>query len=215
MSITNPTTNPTASPPPDGPLRGRGPRRLVVVVAAAVALIGLATVVAVIVWPADPRREPVVTFLQPIPDDVETEARSAVAAFTDRFASRRECVGGADVVLVDEVSDGDARYLAADGVIEIEIPTSPRRFRDSLVHELAHHVEHRCPDFDLLRDEVLTLTGADAWTGQPRWADRPSELWAESVVEVVLGERVRFGRAVPLDPALVDAVRTWAAADPG
>ena len=118
------------------------------------------------------------------------------------------------MVLVDDVPDGDARYLRAEAVIEIEIPTSPRRFRDSLVHELAHHVERRCPDFPVVRNEVLAITGADSWTGQPRWADRPSELWAESVVEVVLGERVRFGRTVPLDPALVEVVGSWIAADP-
>jgi hypothetical protein len=118
------------------------------------------------------------------------------------------------VVLVADVPDGDARYFPAEASIEIEIPTSPRRFRDSLVHELAHHVERRCPDFPDVRDEILALTAADSWTGQPRWADRPAELWAESVVEVVLAERVRFGRTVPLDPAVVDAVRRWIAEDP-
>jgi hypothetical protein len=99
-------------------------------------------------------------------------------------------------------------------VIEIEIPTSPRRFRDSLVHELAHHVERRCADFANLREELLAITGADSWAGQPRWADRPSELWAESVVEIVVGERVRFGRTVRLEPSLVEAVRDWIAGPP-
>ena len=215
MSVTSPITSPTASSPPERPRRHR--RRIVVAAIAAVVL-GLAAVIAVVAvlaWPSAEPGEPVVSFVQPVPDDVETEARSAVADFVDRFASRRDCAGGAEVVLVDDVPDGDARYVRADAVIEIEIPTSPRRFRDSLVHELAHHVEQRCPDFALLRDRILVLTGADSWTGQPRWADRPSEMWAEAVVEVVLGERARFGRSVPLDPALVDAVSEWAAADPG
>jgi hypothetical protein len=211
MSIANPTQSATASPPPDE--RRRHGRRLVVAGAIAT-IVGAAVAGAIVAWPSDEQAAPVVTFVQPVPHDVETEARSAVAAFVERFATRRECAGGAEVLLVDEVPDGDARYLPAEAVIEIEIPTSPRRFRDSLVHELAHHVEHRCPDFTALRDEVLALTGATAWTGQHRWADRPSELWAESVVEVVLGERVRFGRSVPIPPVLVDAVRDWADGDP-
>jgi hypothetical protein len=214
MSIANPTQNATASPPPDEGRRSGRRLAVVVVVAIVVVLVGAAVVGAIVVWPSDDPTAPVVTFVQPVPDDVQTEARSAVAAFVERFATRRECVGGAEVLLVDEVPDGDARYLPAEAVIEIEIPTSPRRFRDSLVHELAHHVEHRCPDFATIRDEVLTLTGATAWTGQSRWAERPSELWAESVVEVVLGERVRFGRSVPLGPELVDAVGDWADSDP-
>ena len=215
MSIANPTTSPTASPPPD---EGRRPRRRRAIAGAIILVVAVVIVVAVVgvivAWPSDEPAVPVVTFAQSVPDDVETEARSAVAAFVERFATRRDCIGGAEVVLVDDVPDGDARYLVAEAVIEIEIPTSPRRFRDSLVHELAHHVEHRCPDFAALRDEVLALTGAAAWTGQRRWAARPSELWAESVVEVVLGERVRFGRSVPLGPELVDAVGDWAESEP-
>jgi hypothetical protein len=212
MSIANPTQSATASPPPD---ERRSRRRLALAGSIVVALVGAATIGAIVAWPSDGPAAPVVTFVQPVPDDVETEARSAVAAFVEQFAARRACIGGAEVMLVDEVPDGDARYLAAEALIEIEIPTSPRRFRDSLVHELAHHVEHRCPNFAALRDEIMALTGAAAWTGQTRWADRPSELWAESVVEAVLGERVRFGRSVPMDPALVDAVRDWAADVPG
>jgi hypothetical protein len=213
MSIANPITNPTASPPSDGsrPVR---PRRLVLAIGAVALGLVLAVVVTLLVWPTDGPHDPVVTFVQPVPADVEAEARTAVAAFVDRFASRRDCVGGAEVVLVDDVPDGDARYLGADATIEVEIPTSPRRFRDSLVHELAHHVERRCADSGTLRAAVLAVTGDEAWSGQPRWADRPAELWAEAVVEIVLGERVRFGRTVPLDPALVDAVRAWIVAEP-
>lgn len=217
MSIANPITNPTASPPSDGsrPVRRRARRRLVVPAIGAVALgLVVAVVVTLLVWPTDGPHDPVITFVQPVPVDVEAEARTAVAAFVDRFASRRDCVGGAEVVLVDDVPAGDARYLAAGATIEVEIPTSPRRFRDSLVHELAHHVERRCADSGTLRAAVLAVTGDGAWSGQPRWADRPAELWAEAVVEIVLGERVRFGRTVPLDPALVDAVRAWIVAEP-
>ena len=149
-------------------------------------------------------------FVQAVPDDVEAEAGAAVAAFRARFEARRGCLGGAEVVLVDEVADGDARYLPEEDLIEIEIPTSPRRFRESLVHELAHHVEHSCPDFDPVRRDIQAVTGSEDWSGAVRWADRPAELWAEAVVELVLGERVRFARSVPVDPAIVDIARAWA-----
>lgn len=157
--------------------------------------------------------EPLVTFRQDVPDDVEAEAIDAVAAFNGTFSARRGCVDGVEVVLVDHVEGGDARYVGDAATIEIAIPTSPRRFRESLLHELAHHVEHRCAEFDRLAEQILSLTGGETWSGQARWEDRPAEHWAEAVVEVSLGERVRFGRSMPLDPAVVEAVRAWAAGD--
>jgi hypothetical protein len=55
----------------------------------------------------------------------------------------------------------------------------------------------------------MTAIGAIDWTGQERWDQRPSELWAEAVVEIVLGERIRFGRSIALDADLVRAARRW------
>lgn len=153
--------------------------------------------------------EPVVRMRQRVPPVVEQEVRATVAAFVVVFAARRECIGGAELDLVRHVDDGDARYVAAEDLIEIEIPTSPRRFRESLVHELAHHVEHSCSDADRLRSDVKAAIGATDWTGQDRWEQRPSELWAEAVVELVLGDRVRFERSLPLDARVVGAARRW------
>lgn len=153
--------------------------------------------------------EPVVRMRQRVPAAVEQEVRATVADFVAVFAARRGCIGGAELQLVREIDDGDARYDVAENLIEIEIPTSPRRFRESLVHELAHHVDRSCPDADMLRTDVMTVIGATDWTGQERWEQRPSELWAEAVVEIVLGERVRFERSIPLDHGVVDAARRW------
>lgn len=153
--------------------------------------------------------EPVVRLRQRVPAVVEQEVRATIADFVAVFAARRGCIGGAEVELVREVDDGDARYVATENLIEIEIPTSPRRFRESLVHELAHHVDHSCPDADVLRTDVMTAIGATDWSGQERWEQRPSELWAEAVVQIVLGERVRFERSIPLDDRVVDAAREW------
>ncbi len=156
-----------------------------------------------------PAREPVVRFGQPIPADVEAEARAAVADYVGVFAARRACAPPADVVLVRDVEGGDARYVAEDGRVEIEIPTTPARFRESLVHELAHHLEHRCADFGELREAWLAQAGG-AWSGHQRWEDRPSEQWAEAVVDIVLGERILHGDEMVLDPELVALVREWA-----
>jgi hypothetical protein len=198
-----PTSNRTTSSPSDRRRRLR--------------LIGAVVLVGVIVGVGAVARarsgsvsaEPVVRMRQRVPTAVEQEVRIAVADFVGVFAARRRCIGGAELQLVHEIDDGDARYVAAEYLIEIEIPTSPRRFRESLVHELAHHVDHSCPDADVLRTELVTVVGATGWTGQERWEDRPSELWAEAVVEIVLGERVRFERSVPLDHGVVEAARRW------
>ncbi len=155
-----------------------------------------------------PPRDPVVRFTQPIPADVEAEARAAVAAFVAVFETRRDCAGTAGVELVRDVEGGDARYVEHDAAIEIEIPTTPERFRESLVHELAHHVEHRCPEFEQLR-QAWTQHTAIAWSGQERWEERLSEQWAETVVELVLGERLLHGDEMRIDPTLVVLASDW------
>jgi hypothetical protein len=153
-----------------------------------------------------------VQFTQVVPADVDAETRDAVAAFVDVFAGRRDCVGGAQLELVDDVDGGDARYRPEDATIEVAIPTSPRRYRESLVHELAHHVERACPDFADAESAILAAIGDPdrPWASSAMpWEERPAEIWAESVVQLVLGERVRFARTMPLDPAVVDAARSW------
>ena len=206
------TSNRTTSFPSD---RRRRARRVGLVVLVAI-IIGVALGVgaAVLARSQSPGAEPVVRLRQPVPPEVEQEVRAAVADFVAVFGAHRGCIGGAELELVRRIDDGDARYVAADDLIEIEIPTSPRRFRESLVHELAHHVDHSCPHATALRADVMTALGASEWTGQRRWDQRPSELWAEAVVEIVLGERVRFERSVPLDPSVTAAARRWIAQPP-
>jgi hypothetical protein len=184
--------------------------------ARAVAFVGVVGVVAAVAAGAtgwarsgSSEFEPVVRIRQRVPEAVELEVRETVAEFVAVFDARRGCIGGAELLLVGEVDGGDARYDAAENLIEIAIPTSPGRFRESLVHELAHHVDSSCADAAVLRTDVMATVGATDWAGQERWEDRPSELWAESVVQIVLGERVRFERSVRLDPAVVDAARRW------
>ena len=150
---------------------------------------------------------------QDLPADVRAEVDGAWTDFLAVFGSRRHCFDDVSLVLVAAVDGGDARYLPAEARIEIEIPTSPRRFRDSLIHELAHHVEHTCPAFAALRAELIAILGPDdpPWSDEADpWAERPSELWAETAVELVAGERVRTGRTVELPDGWTAAVARWA-----
>ena len=205
-----PTSNRATSSRPDRRRRVRLVGAVVLVGVIAAAGVGAA----VRARSASGEVEPVVRLRQRAPTAVEQEVRATVADFIAVFESRRSCIGGAELELVRELDTGDARYVAGDELIEIKIPTSPRRFRESLVHELSHHVEHSCPDADVLRTDVMRAMGVTDWTGQERWEHRPSELWAESVVEIVLGERVRFARSVPLDDRVVAAARRWIAQRP-
>ena len=187
-------------------------RRTMAIVAIVVVGVALAAGVGVAAWPRHDHR-PLVRLVQHVPDDVEREARAAVARFASVFAARRGCIPTAEVVLVREIEGGDARYLAEDAIVEIQIPTTPARFRESLVHELAHHVELTCPAFGELRAAWLAGVAETAWSGQERWEDRPSEQWAETVVEIVLGERRLHGDEMSLDAERSAAAAAWIAGD--
>lgn len=148
--------------------------------------------------------------VQELPADVRAELDATWARFLDRFAGRRSCFADVTLVLVDDVAGGDARYVVADAHIEIAIPTTPERFRESVVHELAHHVEHTCDEFAELRGSLHPVFGAtDSWFDGPTWAATPSEVWAETVVEMVLGDRVRHADRIVIDPAALALVESW------
>jgi hypothetical protein len=151
---------------------------------------------------------------QDLPADVRAEVDTTWAAFLEVFGPRRHCFDDVRLRLVGEVGGGDARYLPDGRRIEIEIPTSPARFRDSLAHELAHHVEHSCGAFGELRREFAALPGLAGrdWNDEDdRWEDRPAELWAEAAVELVTGTRVRTGRTFDLPTGSTEIVAAWAA----
>jgi hypothetical protein len=147
--------------------------------------------------------------VQDVPADVQAEIDVTWSRFNESFRARRACFTDVVIVLVPEVKGGDARYL--DGRIEIEIPTTPGRFRESFAHELAHHVERTCPEFAELR-EVLhpRFGGAErAWSGGDVWEETPSELWAEAVVELVNGVRLLHEPEMPIEPSVVALVDAW------
>lgn len=154
---------------------------------------------------------------QDLPEDVRRLTDETWVEFNEVFAAKSGCLGGVSLELVEEVVDGAARYVASSSHIQIEIPTTPARYQESLIHELGHHLEEVCgveleiggqfreaQHFDMLSD----------WRGVTVWAERPTEHFAESVVQLVLGARQTHADIVELTPKAVDLVGRWALLSP-
>ncbi len=187
-------------------------RRLAVQGAALLAVGGAAYGIGGVVDGGPPEGDLVV--VQDVPADVRAELDVTWQRFLDHFGSRRTCWADVSVVLVVDVVDGDARYVTADARIEIEIPTTPARFRESLAHELAHHVEHTCVEFETLESTLLPALGGGDWFAGDTWDQVPSERYAEAVVELVNGERIRHLDRIQVAPVVVAAISEWGAGDP-
>ncbi len=180
---------------------------------AAVLLVGLGAFVvagAVLEGPSLPD----LRFVQDVPSDVRVETEATWTRFQRTFDGRLACIGDVSVSLERAVDDGDARYVASGALIEIQIPTTPARYRESLAHELAHHLERTCDEFGTLRSALLPLLArpGDGWSDGPTWEQTASERFAEAVVEVVNGERMRHTDRVIVDPGVVAAIERWGSA---
>jgi hypothetical protein len=209
------STRPTSRSPERATPLGRRPRAPLVVARAVAALfaVGAAVYVVAALGGDD---DPQLIAVQDVPADVRAELDTTWTRFTDRFAGRLSCIPDVAVELVRDVNGGDARYVVGRTVIEIEIPTTPARFRESLAHELGHHVEHTCAEFAELRGVLHPRWGGPArpWARGAVWAETPSERWAEGVVLVVNGERVRHAREMPIDDETVALIAAWARDEP-
>ena len=173
----------------------------------------VAAVVAFLVVAAARGREPEprLLFVQDVPADVRRASDATFERFLHRFAGRVGCVDDVSVELVRAVEDGDARYVAGRRRIEIQIPTTPARYEESLAHELAHHLERTCGEFESLRSVLEPMLGGDGvpWSGGPIWEEIPSERFAEAVVELVNGERIRHTDTVVVEPAAREVIARW------
>lgn len=152
--------------------------------------------------------------------DLEALAEETWDRFLDQFWARRDCFGD---VRLEAVYDLDTRagYDPDSATATVRVPGTAAMLQSGLIHEWAHHVEYQCPEHETLRPAFLSAQGlppdtpwspagatADA-TGD-EWASIPSEQYAETTVEVVLG-----GRPIPtvarVSPAAIRAVEDWAA----
>lgn len=187
------------------------PRRLVARLAA---LVAVASAAFVAVGAArDGGSPPRLRFTQDVPADVRLASDATFERFLDRFAGRAACLDDVSVELVRVVDGGDARYVTDDRRIDIRIPTTPSRYEESLAHELAHHIERTCDEFEPLRVALEPLVGGEGvpWASGPIWEEIPSERFAEAVVELVNGVRIRHVDTVAVDPAARELIARWGA----
>jgi hypothetical protein len=177
----------------------------------AVAVIAVSFVVARALS-TDPHRAEL-SLVHDIESDVAGEVGVAWGRFVEAFPGRLDCIDDVLVELVRWVENGESRYVVGQSRVEIMVPVPAAEFRESLVHELAHHVEHTCDEFDELRIvlEPLLGGGAASWAGSDDdpWADRPAERWAEAVVEFVNGERIRHADDFDVDAEVLDLIEAW------
>lgn len=161
-----------------------------------------------------------------VADDLRALAQETWTQFLTAFAGRADCFG--DVVLAASFDLADrAVYDPQTAVVTVRVPGTAAMLQSALIHEWAHHVEHRCPAQAEMREAFLAAQGLPADTpwrpGEPTqlaaqggggadipWTDVPSEQYAEAAIEVVLGRRP-IPTAARVSPAAVEVLRGWAA----
>lgn len=122
-----------------------------------------------------------------------------------------DCVGTVRLEAALELPDA-ARYESATQTITVRVPATAPSLQDSLIHELAHHVEATCSSHRQLRPAFLEAQGLDrstSWFDGSSWEETPSEQFAEAVVLFVLGQRRRNVGGVTLMPEARMVVAEW------
>ena len=150
---------------------------------------------------------------QSLPDDVAALTAATWETFERAFSARSSCLIDVELELVTDVPGGAAGYLATERLIRIEIPTSPRRYVESLTHELAHHLDTVCGAeraIGVAFREAQGLASDAPWASRAQvWEERPREQFAEAVVEYVTGDRYTHSDIIDVSDEAVDIVRHW------
>ncbi len=153
-------------------------------------------------------------FTDGTPDDLRGVALRAWLRFVDAVPACTGRLDGLTVGVAWELPDR-ARYESEPALVLIRAPGTAGNLEATLLHEFAHHAEHRCPPSAAFRRRFVTAAGlpADtAWFGGETWERIPSERFAEAAVRHVLGEpppRI----LITVDPDEVRAVAAWADGD--
>ncbi len=151
---------------------------------------------------------------QRLPHDVALLTASTFDRFRAAFPGQVACLTDVELELVDDVDGGAARYVESERLILIEIPTSPRRYVESLIHELAHHLDAGCDAEPAIGAAIKRSQGIEPqvpWQGTDEWEARPTEHYAETVVEYVTGDRYTHADVIDVSEEALDVVRAWAA----
>lgn len=150
-----------------------------------------------------------------VPGDLRALSHRVWRDFAAAFAGRLACIPPVTLTASRDLED-HARYQPGAATITVRVPATAGQLRQSLLHELAHHLESHCPAHQALRPAFLAAQGharGAAWGRGPTWEQTPSEQWAEAVVAVVEGRRSRH-QQVPVRPAAMDLVARWAGGNP-
>jgi hypothetical protein len=174
----------------------------------------LAAVAAVAVVAAARPIEPTVRFTDDTPRDLREVTTRAWERFTPAFPGLRGCLGDVTVGVAWQLPDR-ARYEPEVGLVLIRAPGTAGNLEATLLHEFAHHAEHRCPPSAAFRRRFLSAAGlpaGTAWFGDVAWERIPSERFAEAAVRHVLGEPPPH-ILIRVNADEVRAVAAWAAGD--
>jgi hypothetical protein len=186
-----------------GPAVKRAVRGWVVVIV--VALVGLAG------WIALTNGDPELVIGDTVAADFAALAEAAHARFVAAAPAAAGCMGSLRLEAAAQLDDL-ARYDQSTGIVYVRVPATASSLEASLVHEFAHHLEVVCESHRSLRPRFLIAQGRPvdtAWFGDVAWEERPSEQFAEAVVQVVLGSRSRHQLGLRLNPESIGLVEAW------
>jgi hypothetical protein len=158
-----------------------------------------------------PTRGESLRFTADTPSDLRAVASDAWHRFRNAFPDRHGCLLGLTVGVAWELHDR-ARYEPGRALVRIRAPGTAGNLTASLLHEFAHHVEHRCPPTAAFRRRFVAageLPPGTPWLGDDRWDRTPSERFAEAAVIHVLGERPPHV-LIHIQPAEVALLAGWA-----
>ena len=187
-----------------GPVVGTRRTTAVLVAIAATALLGLGTA-------ADGAStdRPALRFADDVPNDVRQLAVATWDRFLAAFPARLACV--ADVTLEGAWTYGARAHYDPDArLVTLRIPGTAPNLSASMVHEFAHHVEFTCSAQRSMRPEFLAAQGiapGTRWRAGHTWFDKPSEQYAQAVIQVVLGPQPN--PLVVVRPAALGVIRRW------
>jgi len=143
--------------------------------------------------------------------DFAALAEAAHGRFVAAAPAVESCMGSLRLEAAADLDDL-ALYEQSSATVHLRVPATAASLEASLVHEFAHHLEVVCESHQSLRSEFLIAQGYPAdtdWFGEVAWEKRPSEQFAEAVVQVVVGSRSRHQLGLRLNPESVRLVEAW------